>query len=85
MKVKIITMHAFVLFMNSFFNRLMRVKLMLAEGAQAALNLAGMMLGFYPVRVMPSKTAIAPVNPTFLPRVGIFLLFFLPKMMLVLY
>ncbi|KAF8008363.1 hypothetical protein BT93_K2132 [Corymbia citriodora subsp. variegata] len=38
------------------------------EGAQAALNLAGMMLGFYPVRVMPSKTAIAPVNPTFLPR-----------------
>lgn len=38
------------------------------EGAQSALNLAGMMLGFYPVRVMPSKTAIAPVNPTFLPR-----------------
>jgi hypothetical protein len=26
-------------------------------------------LGFYPVRVLPSKTAIAPVNPTFLPRV----------------
>ncbi|PKI75013.1 hypothetical protein CRG98_004581 [Punica granatum] len=26
------------------------------------------MLGFYPVRVLPSKTAIAPVNPTFLPR-----------------
>ncbi|KAL1141258.1 hypothetical protein V6Z11_A11G016500 [Gossypium hirsutum] len=38
------------------------------EGAQAALNLAGTMLGFYPVRVLPSKTAIAPVNPTFLPR-----------------
>ncbi|XP_030549091.1 polyadenylate-binding protein-interacting protein 12-like [Rhodamnia argentea] len=38
------------------------------EGAMAALSLAGMMLGFYPVRVMPSKTAIAPVNPTFLPR-----------------
>ncbi|KAI4319942.1 hypothetical protein MLD38_033477 [Melastoma candidum] len=38
------------------------------EGAQAALGLSGMMLGFYPVRVMPSKTAIAPVNPTFLPR-----------------
>ncbi|KAH7513640.1 hypothetical protein FEM48_Zijuj11G0002400 [Ziziphus jujuba var. spinosa] len=40
------------------------------EGAQAALSLAGTMLGFYPVRVLPSKTAIAPVNPTFLPRVS---------------
>lgn len=30
------------------------------------------MLGYYPVRVLPSKTAIAPVNPTFLPRVRIF-------------
>ncbi|KZV31009.1 polyadenylate-binding protein-interacting protein 11-like [Dorcoceras hygrometricum] len=38
------------------------------EGAQNALSLAGTMLGFYPVRIMPSKTAIAPVNPTFLPR-----------------
>ncbi|KAI4378206.1 hypothetical protein MLD38_015719 [Melastoma candidum] len=38
------------------------------EGAKAALGLSGMMLGFYPVRVMPSKTAIAPVNPTLLPR-----------------
>nr|KJB24078.1 hypothetical protein B456_004G128900 [Gossypium raimondii] len=38
------------------------------EGARAALNHAGTMLGFYPVRVLPSKTAIAPVNPTFLPR-----------------
>uniref|UniRef100_A0A2P2LYR2 RNA-binding protein n=2 Tax=Rhizophora mucronata TaxID=61149 RepID=A0A2P2LYR2_RHIMU len=38
------------------------------EGAQAALNLSGTMLGYYPVRVLPSKTAIAPVNPTFLPR-----------------
>ncbi|VVB08727.1 unnamed protein product [Arabis nemorensis] len=37
-------------------------------GARAALNLTGTMLGFYPVKVMPSKTAIAPVNPTFLPR-----------------
>uniref|UniRef100_M0ZUE6 RNA-binding protein n=1 Tax=Solanum tuberosum TaxID=4113 RepID=M0ZUE6_SOLTU len=27
------------------------------------------MLGYYPVKVLPSKTAIAPVNPTFLPRV----------------
>ena len=39
------------------------------EGAQAALSLSGTMLGFYPVKVLPSKTAIAPVNPTFLPRV----------------
>eukprot|EP00897_Mesotaenium_endlicherianum_P009760 jgi/Mesen1/8812/ME000053S08221 len=38
------------------------------EGAQAALSLAGTVLGFYPVRVLPSKTAIVPVNPTFLPR-----------------
>ncbi|KAJ6293398.1 hypothetical protein OIU78_025387 [Salix suchowensis] len=38
------------------------------EGAQAALSLSGTMLGFYPVKVLPSKTAIAPVNPTFLPR-----------------
>ncbi|CAK7357452.1 unnamed protein product [Dovyalis caffra] len=39
-----------------------------AEGAQAALSLSGTMLGYYPVKVLPSKTAIAPVNPTFLPR-----------------
>ncbi|KAK4802071.1 hypothetical protein SAY86_000274 [Trapa natans] len=38
------------------------------EGARTALNLSGTMLGFYPVKVLPSKTAIAPVNPTFLPR-----------------
>lgn len=42
---------------------------MLAEGARASLNLSGTVLGFYPVRVLPSKTAIAPVNPDFLPRV----------------
>lgn len=41
-----------------------------SEGAGAALSLSGTMLGFYPVRVLPSKTAIAPVNPAFLPRVG---------------
>lgn len=40
-----------------------------SEGAMTALNLSGTMLGFYPVKVLPSKTAIAPVNPTFLPRV----------------
>ncbi|XP_023552522.1 polyadenylate-binding protein-interacting protein 12 [Cucurbita pepo subsp. pepo] len=38
------------------------------EGARASLNLSGTVLGFYPVRVLPSKTAIAPVNPEFLPR-----------------
>jgi hypothetical protein len=38
------------------------------EGARAALNLSGTVLRYYPVRVLPSKTAIAPVNPTFLPR-----------------
>ncbi|CAI9088950.1 OLC1v1023416C4 [Oldenlandia corymbosa var. corymbosa] len=36
--------------------------------ARAALNLGGTMLGFSPVKVLPSKTAILPVNPTFLPR-----------------
>jgi hypothetical protein len=39
------------------------------EGARAALNLSGTVLGYYPVNVLPSKTAIAPVNKTFLPRV----------------
>ncbi|KNA20786.1 hypothetical protein SOVF_048790 [Spinacia oleracea] len=38
------------------------------EGAQAALSLSGTMLGYYPIKVLPSKTAIAPVNPTFLPQ-----------------
>lgn len=38
------------------------------QGARAALSLGGTMLGFYPVRVLPSKTAILPVNPTFLPQ-----------------
>ncbi|KAL2921686.1 Polyadenylate-binding protein-interacting protein 11 [Bienertia sinuspersici] len=38
------------------------------EGAKTALSLTGTMLGYYPVKVLPSKTAIAPVNPTFLPK-----------------
>ncbi|CAI0397574.1 unnamed protein product [Linum tenue] len=38
------------------------------EGARAAITLSGTVLGYYPLRVLPSKTAIAPVNPTFLPR-----------------
>ncbi|XP_057466553.1 polyadenylate-binding protein-interacting protein 9-like [Actinidia eriantha] len=36
--------------------------------AKEALNFSGTVLGFYPIRVLPSKTAILPVNPTFLPR-----------------
>ncbi|XP_047337681.1 polyadenylate-binding protein-interacting protein 12-like [Impatiens glandulifera] len=38
------------------------------EGARNALSMAGALLCYYPVRILPSKTAIAPVNPTFLPR-----------------
>ncbi|KAM7495334.1 hypothetical protein LguiB_029943 [Lonicera macranthoides] len=38
------------------------------HSARAALSLCGTMLGFSPVKVLPSKTAILPVNPTFLPR-----------------
>ncbi|KAJ6760415.1 POLYADENYLATE-BINDING PROTEIN-INTERACTING PROTEIN 10 [Salix purpurea] len=38
------------------------------EDARNALSLSGTVLGYYPLRVLPSKTAIAPVNPTFLPR-----------------
>ncbi|KAI0488981.1 hypothetical protein KFK09_028822 [Dendrobium nobile] len=38
------------------------------QGARASLSLSGTMLGFYPVRVLPSKTAIAPVDPKYLPR-----------------
>ncbi|WOK95659.1 polyadenylate-binding protein-interacting protein 10-like [Canna indica] len=38
------------------------------NGASEALNLDGTVLGNYPLKVMPSKTAILPVNPTFLPR-----------------
>ncbi|CAN8278409.1 unnamed protein product [Cochlearia groenlandica] len=38
------------------------------EGARTALSMSGTVLGFYPLKVLPSKTAIAPVNPTFLPQ-----------------
>lgn len=38
------------------------------DGAKEALNLGGCMLGYYPIRVLPSKTAILPVNPRFLPK-----------------
>lgn len=39
------------------------------EGARAALSLGGTVLYYYPLKVLPSKTAILPVNPTFLPQV----------------
>lgn len=39
------------------------------DSARAALNLGGTMVGSYPIKVLPSKTAILPVNPTFLPKV----------------
>ncbi|KAL5730510.1 poly(A) polymerase Cid12 [Ranunculus cassubicifolius] len=38
------------------------------EGARNALSLQGTMLGLYPVRVLPSKTVIAPVNTAYLPK-----------------
>ncbi|XAR56382.1 hypothetical protein NMG60_11036844 [Bertholletia excelsa] len=38
------------------------------RSAREALNLNGTIVGFYPIRVLPSKTAILPVNPTYLPR-----------------
>jgi len=40
------------------------------EGARRALSLAGTMLGYYPVRILPLKTAILPFNPTYLPKVS---------------
>ncbi|XP_022982064.1 polyadenylate-binding protein-interacting protein 9-like [Cucurbita maxima] len=36
--------------------------------ARAATGLSGTMVGSYPIKVLPSKTAILPVNPTFLPK-----------------
>ncbi|EPS66691.1 hypothetical protein M569_08086, partial [Genlisea aurea] len=36
--------------------------------AKLALNLSGALVGFSPLKVLPSKTAILPVNPSFLPR-----------------
>ncbi|XP_042451102.1 polyadenylate-binding protein-interacting protein 9-like [Zingiber officinale] len=38
------------------------------NGAKQALNLDGCVLGNHPVKVIPSKTPIVPVNPIFLPR-----------------
>nr|BAD33999.1 RNA-binding protein-like [Oryza sativa Japonica Group] len=39
--------------------------------AYAALDLDGYVLGICPLRVSPSKTAIMPVNPSFLPQVNV--------------
>ncbi|XP_009111632.1 polyadenylate-binding protein-interacting protein 13 isoform X2 [Brassica rapa] len=39
------------------------------EGARAALSLSGTLFGSYPIQVRLSKTAIAPVNPSLLPKV----------------
>ncbi|CAA0816373.1 Polyadenylate-binding protein-interacting protein 8 [Striga hermonthica] len=36
--------------------------------ARAALSLTGTLMGCSSIKVLPSKTAILPVNPTFLPR-----------------
>lgn len=38
------------------------------EAAQNALSKSGTVLGHYPLRVLPSKTAIVPVNNDYLPR-----------------
>ncbi|WZZ12310.1 hypothetical protein YC2023_105399 [Brassica napus] len=38
------------------------------EGARAALSLSGTLFGSYPIQVRLSKTAIAPVNPSLLPK-----------------
>ena len=37
-------------------------------GARSALNKNGTVLGLYPLRVLPSRTAIVPVNTTYLPQ-----------------
>ncbi|KMZ75075.1 putative Poly(A)-binding protein [Zostera marina] len=38
------------------------------QDARKALNLSGVFLGYYPLKVLPSKTAILPVNPQYLPQ-----------------
>ncbi|KAJ0248627.1 Polyadenylate-binding protein-interacting protein 13 [Hirschfeldia incana] len=37
------------------------------EGARSALSISGTLFGSHPIKVRPSKTAITPVNPSFLP------------------
>lgn len=38
------------------------------DGARKSLNLDGAVIGYSSVKVLPSKTAIVPVNPKFLPK-----------------
>lgn len=47
-----------------------------AECARIVLSLADTLLGFYPVRVLPSEAAIVPVNPTLLSRLAFEFIFF---------
>ncbi|EFN54155.1 hypothetical protein CHLNCDRAFT_13101, partial [Chlorella variabilis] len=44
------------------------IEFMQEDSAQQALGKSGAMLGDFPIRVSPSKTAIVPVNNTYLPR-----------------
>ncbi|KAF7112683.1 hypothetical protein RHSIM_RhsimUnG0204200 [Rhododendron simsii] len=64
-----IHIHVFTLHLSSLPMRLTGyVVLMWTVSAGEALNFGGTLIGFYPIKVLPSKTAILPVNPTFLPR-----------------
>ena len=47
---------------------------MATDSARTAIGLSGTVVGSYPVKVLPSKTAILPVNPTFLPKVWRFVI-----------
>jgi len=42
-----------------------------SEEAYSALLLNGIIIGMYPLSVSPSRTAICPINPRFLPQVRI--------------
>lgn len=57
--------------MSDLLNIVFSDVLILTDSARAALSLSGTLLGFSPIKVLPSKTAILPVNPTFLPRVRV--------------
>lgn len=54
---------------GTLFSLIILFSVLLTEGARAALTLGGAMLGSHLFRVLPSKTAILPVNPKFLPHV----------------
>ncbi|KAI3435919.1 hypothetical protein D9Q98_001977 [Chlorella vulgaris] len=44
------------------------IEFLAEESVQQALSRSGALLGDFPIRVSPSKTAIVPVNNTYLPR-----------------